>query len=901
MESYAPIPQTGTKRSNRFVIIGWLNFIDVLIWTIVIISYVLIAVFTSLSWWMFLILLLPFGALGFFMTYPIYQGLKLYDMFIDWFRYFVSKKSFNNNEIKNMLDPIISIKDNHITYSSVNGVIKSKKVLTVYEINPINIQLVNESEMNSRLEGLSKLFVNTSGQRFSLFKTEWEYDFLNRVDHFENLRNSNEIGSVKDLTIQDEIVTYSKLNDSTFASQKKYFLILNGANETINIKTYSFIKKDMNQAGLFLSTPSDETMKKLSNKILPININSEKNKIEFKSKYYKINDIFYKTISFNQLPIVASPMWNAKLFNFSNTNALMSFDFIPVDKIPKYVEKIKVTGESKKAKSLVEQYGIENNISSIHDLASKIGTSTEALKRVKYLITIKASDYKALNRKYHEIRQEANGLKMKVHNLNYLQWEAFAASWPTNNKSLTKDIELNCGSTALALSYPYLINDYIDKDGDYYGFSFSGTPNLIDFTKISESINSWSTLILGKTGSGKSTTAKKMIKEHYLNNRFRKIFIIDPSIDSEYTTLVKNLNGDVIDMAGLRPNSARINPFEVFGATKNMSDEQNIELYTGHIRSLETMFQTIFLNELKSDQIATLNSYVIKTYDSKKINQESKFYRLKSQDYPIFDDLLKVIKKDIEKFQKSKDLYLNPNDLLKLHNVVSQYAKNGIFQNLWNGYTNVDINNRLICFNITKLATNSTPSRIRVAQMFLLLKFIEQQTILNAQFNKDEGLDEKNASHIVVFVDEFHLLIDKNNLGPIQFFYHLIKQIRHTPGHLVPITQNVNDLTADLSILKETTGIINACQFIFVHKFLANDINNLDKLFEPIGGLTTNEKAFLQQDGHGEAIFISGNKNRIPMQVSYEEFEKKLFKVDLSFLNDPAKRTKAYLQINKNE
>jgi type IV secretory pathway VirB4 component len=69
-------------------------------------------------------------------------------------------------------------------------------------------------------------------------------------------------------------------------------------------------------------------------------------------------------------------------------------------------------------------------------------------------------------------------------------------------------------------------------------------------------------LVFGKPGGGKSTATKQMLYNWILNPRFRKIFIIDP--ENEYSEIVKNFGGAVIDCSGLTTNSGRINPFEIY-------------------------------------------------------------------------------------------------------------------------------------------------------------------------------------------------------------------------------------------------------------------------------------------------------------------------------------------------
>jgi hypothetical protein len=157
--------------------------------------------------------------------------------------------------------------------------------------------------------------------------------------------------------------------------------------------------------------------------------------------------------------------------------------------------------------------------------------------------------------------------------------------------------------------------------------------------------------------------------------------------------------------------------------------------------------------------------------------------------------------------------------------------------------------------------------------MQLLLRFVEDLCIANKKFNENLGIynDDDKCLHTVVFCDEFHLLADKNFTKPIQWFYHFIKRIRKYKGKLIPITQNIKDLTSSPDIIQYTSGIVNSCQFMFTFHLNAMDIDDLNKLFVAIGGLREEEKNFLKGKAQGECIFGIGNETRIMMKFDYHD------------------------------
>jgi hypothetical protein len=168
--------------------------------------------------------------------------------------------------------------------------------------------------------------------------------------------------------------------------------------------------------------------------------------------------------------------------------------------------------------------------------------------------------------------------------------------------------------------------------------------------------------------------------------------------------------------------------------------------------------------------------------------------------------------------------------------------------------------------------------------MRLLLRFIEDLSIENREFNQKLGIldNEDLCFHTATICDEFHLLADRNFIEPIEWFYHYIKRIRKYKGRVLAITQQIQDLTGDKEILKQTTGIVNSCQFMFVFHMKPNDIENLDKLFASIGGLKSSEKTFLKGETQGDCIFMSGNKTRIKMHFWwFKSLQKSLISSDM--------------------
>ena len=140
------------------------------------------------------------------------------------------------------------------------------------------------------------------------------------------------------------------------------------------------------------------------------------------------------------------------------------------------------------------------------------------------------------------------------------------------------------------------------------------------------------------------------------------------------------------------------------------------------------------------------------------------------------------------------------------------------------------------------------------------------------------SFDDPNAYHVALINDEFHVSINHNAPETVAWVYNWAKRLRKYYGRVIIITQSIQDLTGHSSILTYTTGILNACQYVFVFHLLPNDIDALDKLLASIDGLKKSERNFIQGHTTGECLFMMGNESRIKMRVLYDKnsFENKL-------------------------
>ena len=191
-------------------------------------------------------------------------------------------------------------------------------------------------------------------------------------------------------------------------------------------------------------------------------------------------------------------------------------------------------------------------------------------------------------------------------------------------------------TSSLAATFPFISSALMDKGGFYIGHNDFGPVFVNFFRRDNERVNS-NMMIIGKSGSGKSFATKTLLSNLAADNS--KIFILDP--ENEYEILTENLKGQAIDVGtGLQ---GRINPFHITpslqGEGVTMTDD-----YSSHLQFLEQFFRVI-LQGISSDAFEKVNTLVSDMYASKGINQATDITKLKPSDFPVFDDLYKIIDK----------------------------------------------------------------------------------------------------------------------------------------------------------------------------------------------------------------------------------------------------------------
>ncbi len=588
-------------------------------------------------------------------------------------------------------------------------------------------------------------------------------------------------------------------------------------------------------------------------------------KIKFSSAKYNIDGQNYRTFAINEYPLQVGNAWGSAFFLLDRTKVVMKFQKAPKYDSEKKIDKAIMDMETKlyrtgKSSTRIE---LQTHLETLRNLLVELKNSNQQLYDVNTYITCEESarkDVKAV------LKQEG----YRYTELFARQIDAFIStgiSMRDNIKELCRGIP----TYTLAGVFPFVSSELQDEEGFYLGDN--EYPVFIDFFKRdSQRVNS-NMMIVGKSGSGKSFATKTLLANFAADNT--KIFIIDP--EKEYALLADKLEGKLIDVGS--SIHGIINPFHVIRAFSQDDEEDEEELefldqeelaeykakkkeiiddsFNQHLQFIEQFLRTI-LEGISSDAFEIINSLVLEMYERFNINKDIDLSVLKPEDYPTFDDLFALIN---EKLEKATEEFMQ-NNLRVAQAYIRKFASGGRNSNLWNGATSIETDENFVCFNFQSLIAGNN-EMLTNAQMLLVFKYIESEVINNKDYNEAHKTNRK----VIVVADEAHLFINPKYPIALNFMTSMAKRIRKYGGMQIVITQNINDFVGSEEIKRQSTAVINACQYSLIFSLSPNDVNDLIELYKNSGGINKEERNRIVSASVGQAFVITSPTARTMVQI----------------------------------
>ena len=435
-------------------------------------------------------------------------------------------------------------------------------------------------------------------------------------------------------------------------------------------------------------------------------------------------------------------------------------------------------------------------------LLKELQSQNERMFLITFLIMNTGRTEQELENNVFQASSIAQKHNCNLRRLDFQQEQGLMSSLPLANNLIEIQRALTTSSTAIFI--PFTTQELF-QNGDealYYGLNaLSSNLIMVDRKKLKNPNG----LILGTPGSGKSFSAKREITNAFLVTD-DDVIICDP--EAEYTPLVNCLEGQVIKIS---PTSTHyINPMDI---NESYSEDDNplalkadfilslCELIVGGKEGLQPIEKTV------------IDRCVHQIY-------QHYFEDPKPENMPLLEDLYHALLQQEEK------------EAHRVATALEIYVKGSL--NLFNHRTNVDINNRFICYDIKELGK-------QLKKIGMLI--VQDQVWGRVTANRSAGKTTR------YYMDEFHLLLKEEQTAA--YSVEIWKRFRKWGGIPTGITQNVKDLLSS----REVENIFENSDFVYMLNQAAGDRQILAQQLN----ISPHQLSYVTHSGEGEGLLFYGN------------------------------------------
>lgn len=577
------------------------------------------------------------------------------------------------------------------------------------------------------------------------------------------------------------------------------------------------------------------------------------------------------------IPETVRECWINSIIDFENI--ITSIDIVTFD----IAEAQRAVGKSineqnsrfSSAKKEEERIRALNKKANLEKIYENLLQGVDSLKSFYIKIYVKAESLSKLNIKISTIIGKLKGKGFKTviaANEQFFEWQSLYLPAKISNQGLYKREGKTAFTETIAGGNPFNFADFKDPKGSYYGLTFAGRRGvvLLDIFNANDKRTSYNHVIVGKSGSGKSTFLKKILIDRAMRND--SIWIFD--IMGEFTEIINDLGGKTIDVNGSSTN--KINTLEIFKTSDNIET-----VLAQHFSKIEIIYSllvpdsTIFEKNLLTDTIKDV-------YKTKGIFKEGDLLEFskplsefKSSDFPIFSDVVKVINERIEENKEKKYMYDTVKTYKKIQMGLRTLTEE--YGSIFNGFTSIENldNKKILSFNLNDIKEMKDEIVSGVLFNFLLLSWSK----VNVKGNKMKHLyekgniDEDNIEHSLLMIDEAHRIINSKRAKEVELLLQFVREGRKLFAGLALASQGILDFVpenADTESLSKMKTLFEQSQY----KWIFNQDNNAKKRLEEIFGESLSESDItnIPKQKKGEVTLAMGEETiRFKIDLSREE------------------------------
>ena len=469
------------------------------------------------------------------------------------------------------------------------------------------------------------------------------------------------------------------------------------------------------------------------------------------------------------------------------------------------LDKMKIEEQKKAVRSGYDMDIIPSDLAMFGGEAKNLLQDLQSRNERMFLLTFLVVNMADTKRKLENDIFAAAGIAQKYNcaltRLDYQQEAGLLSSVPIGENLIPIQRGLTTSSTAIFI--PFITQELFQQGAAlYYGLNALSNNLILCDRKRLKNPNG---LILGTPGSGKSFAAKREITNAFLITD-DDIIICDP--EAEYYPLVRRLHGQVIRIS---PTSTQyVNPMDI---NLNYSEDDNplalksdfllslCELVIGGKEGLMPVEKTVIDRSVR-------NVYrpVLAAPDPAKMPILGDLY----------DELLRQPEPEAARVAAALELYVSGS------------------LNVFNHRTNVELSNRLVCFDIKQLG-----KQLKKLGMLIVQDQVWNRVTINRA--------EKKSTRY--YMDEFHLLLKEEQTAA--YSVEIWKRFRKWGGIPTAITQNVKDLLSS----REVENIFENSDFVLMLNQAQGDREILARQLN----ISPQQMKYVTHTEAGEGLIFYGN------------------------------------------
>ena len=434
----------------------------------------------------------------------------------------------------------------------------------------------------------------------------------------------------------------------------------------------------------------------------------------------------------------------------------------------------------------------------LQDLQSR----NERMFLLTFLVLNTADNPRQLGNNIFQAGSIAQKYNCQLTRLDFQQEEGLMSCLPLGLNQIEIQRGLTTSSTAIFV--PFTTQELFQngKEALYYGINALSNNLIMVDRKLLKNPNG---LILGTPGSGKSFSAKREIANCFLLTS-DDVIICDP--EAEYAPLVERLHGQVIKIS---PSSTNyINPMDL--NLDYSDDESPLSLKSDFILSLCELI--VGGKEGLQPVQKTIIDRCVRLVYNEYLNDP------KPENMPILEDLYNLLREQEEK------------EAQYIATALEIYVTGSL--NVFNHQSNVDIDNRIVCYDIKELG-----KQLKKIGMLVVQDQVWNRVTINRAAHKSTRY----------YIDEMHLLLKEEQTAA--YTVEIWKRFRKWGGIPTGITQNVKDLLSS----REVENIFENSDFVYMLNQAGGDRQILAKQL----GISTHQLSYVTHSGEGEGLLFFGN------------------------------------------